>query len=292
MVVSCNNPCPMSPSAKSLILDLLSTLRRGTMPVQALVTAGTLFGIADNALRVALARLLAAGLVERDERGQYRLGGHARPLDTRVHGWRKLGERLVPWDDRWLAVHTGGMDPRASARTLRRRERALGVLGFECLERDLHLRPANLAPGVSGIRRELEALGLESGALVFELGSLDPVAEARARGLWDEASLLAAYRASRADLEESERQLRHLEPDEARVESFLLGGRVLRQLALDPLLPEPILPSGEREALIDAMQRYDRLGRACWAGFLERFGVPTQGTPADTRAGEDAVLLH
>ena len=50
------------------------------------------------------------------------------------------------------------------------------------------------------------------------------------------------------------------------VESFLLGGRVIRQLVLDPLLPEPILPVGERDALAGAMRRYDRLGRACWAG--------------------------
>ena len=42
----------------------------------------------------------------------------------------------------------------------------------------------------------------------------------------------------------------------------------LRQLVLDPLLPEPIVPAAERRALIEAMQRYDRLGRTAWAGWL------------------------
>ena len=36
----------MKPTAKSLVLDLLSTLQRGTMPVRALVDAGALFGLA------------------------------------------------------------------------------------------------------------------------------------------------------------------------------------------------------------------------------------------------------
>ena len=71
----------MRPTAKSLILDLLSTLRRGSMPVRALVAAGSFFGIEENALRVALTRLLARGLVERDERGQYRAGSRAGALD-------------------------------------------------------------------------------------------------------------------------------------------------------------------------------------------------------------------
>ena len=34
----------MTPTAKSLVLDLLATVRRGTVPVRALVRAGELFG--------------------------------------------------------------------------------------------------------------------------------------------------------------------------------------------------------------------------------------------------------
>jgi len=44
------------PTAKSLTIDLLSTLRGGSMPVRALVASGALFGIAENNVRVTLAR--------------------------------------------------------------------------------------------------------------------------------------------------------------------------------------------------------------------------------------------
>ena len=57
----------MHPTARSLILDLLSTLRRGTMPVRALVEAGALLGIEENNIRVSLARLYASHRIERDE---------------------------------------------------------------------------------------------------------------------------------------------------------------------------------------------------------------------------------
>jgi phenylacetic acid degradation operon negative regulatory protein len=68
------------------------------------------------------------------------------------------------------------------------------------------------------------------------------------------------------------------------VESFQLGGDAIRRLALDPLLPDALLPSAERAQLLAAMRRYDRAGRACWAGFLGGFGVvPAPGAPVDLR---------
>ena len=62
------------PTGKSLTLDLLSTLRGGSMPIAALVAAGEVFGLGEGSIRVAVTRLLAAGQIERDERGRYRLG--------------------------------------------------------------------------------------------------------------------------------------------------------------------------------------------------------------------------
>jgi hypothetical protein len=66
------------------------------------------------------------------------------------------------------------------------------------------------------------------------------------------------------------------------VESFELGGNAIRQLALDPLLPDALLPGCERELLLETMLRYDRAGRACWARFLGGFGVGGR-TAAETR---------
>ena len=280
----------MAPTAKSLILDLLSTLKGGTMPVSALVQAGELFGIAENSVRVALARLVTGGQVDRDERGRYRLGAQSAPIDRLVTSWRRLGERLRSWNDDWIGVHSAGL-PRSAERPVRRRERALRFLGFRELAPGLAIRPDNLRGGAAAAREELQSLGLEAGALVFELRALDPATDARARGRWDVAALCAGYRQSLADLAASEQHLQIVSEAEGMVESFLLGGRVIRQLVLDPLLPEPIVPVAERDALVVALRRYDRLGRACWTAFLERHGVLGGSTPADTRIADGASRL-
>jgi phenylacetic acid degradation operon negative regulatory protein len=280
----------VTPSAKSLILDLLSTLRHGTMPVAALVEAGALFGLAENNVRVALARLLAAGRVERDERGCYRLGPAAAAVNREVGSWRRIEARMRPWTPgRWLAAHTGSLD--GSVRARRPRERALRFLGFAELQPGLALRPANLREPAEATRARLQSLGLEPEAVVGVLSDLPPAAEARARRLWDAAELARGYRESRAALVSSERRLGALPEGEAMVASFLLGGRVMRQLVFDPLLPEPIVPAAERHALAAALRRYDRLGRSCWAEFLGRHGVPSLRAPANTRSPDGAAPL-
>jgi len=68
--------------------------------------------------------------------------------------------------------------------------------------------------------------------------------------------------------------LRLVKSADALVESFLLGGRAIRTLALDPLLPEALVPSAERRALVEAMQRYDRVGRRLWAEFTPATSSP------------------
>ena len=269
------------PTARSLILDLLSTLRRGSMPVAALVQAGALFGLAEGSVRVALSRLLADAHVERDERGCYRLGAAAAPVQARVAGWRALDRRTRPWDGGWIGVEApAGSARRGAARDV---ARALRLLGFEKLSAGLHLRPANLREGVSELRATLRGLGLPETALVFALAELDPADDARARGLWDGPALVARYRSARAGLARSGARLPTLPAEEAMAESFLLGGRVLQQLVLDPLLPAPLVDEGERLALVESMRDYDRLGREAWADFLGRFGVPHRAAPADTR---------
>lgn len=276
--------------ARSLILDLLSTLRRGSMPVRALVEAGALLGVAEGSVRVGLTRLLANRLVERDERGSYRLGAGARAVSERVAGWRQLEERVQPWDGAWLAVlATAGdaarrVDPARPGRADRRgHARALRLLGFRELSRGVAVRPDNLAGGSEAVRAELARLGLAPGAIVAELRGLDAVTEKRARGLWDVAALVDGYRRGVRALDTSRRRLASRAEADAMVESFRLGGAWLRELALDPLLPEPIVPAGERAALVAAMRRYDEAGRACWAPFLARHGVRHRRAPADTR---------
>lgn len=271
------------PSPRSLALDLISTLRGESMPVGALVAAGALFGIQENGMRVALTRLLAAGALARDERGRYRLGPAAEALNERVVAWRSLEDRVCRWEGRWLAVHCAGL-PRGRGAAAKRAARALRLLGFAQFARDLALRPDNLRGGVAGVREELRGLGLPARAEVFALSALDADAEQRARGLWDTAALRAGYARSRLALAKSEARLERATEEAAMVESFRLGGRVIRELVSDPLLPEPLVPAAERRALATALRRYDRVGRRIWAGFMARYGAPHAALPTDGSA--------
>jgi len=275
-------------SPRSFILDLLSTLKRGTMPVAALVEAGALFGIGAGSLRVALARLLASGQVSRDRRGRYRLAEGARPVAARVASWRDLGERTRRWDGSWVGVHPARTDPRDGRAERRGRERALRFLGFRTLADGLAVRPDNLRPDVDALRAELHALGLPTSDLVLQIRHLDGRTDDRARRLWDTAGLRAGHRQRARSLARSTVRLAGAPERIAMVESFLVGGRAVGELSLDPLLPEEICCGRERHALLAAMKQYDRLGRAAWASFLRRHDVPHLRGPLDSRIAMQA----
>jgi phenylacetic acid degradation operon negative regulatory protein len=244
-LINSNISFPMNLTPKSLILDLLSTLGGRSMPVRALVDAAALFAIEENSLRVALTRLLAARTVERDERGEYRLGKNAHAVQHQVVSWRHIEERLRPWRGGWVGLSTAG-SARGARSELRHRERALRFFGF----------------------RELT--------------------DGRARELWDARTLVADYRRSSAELAASEARLPALSARAAMVESFLLGGRVIRQLVLDPLLPEPIVDAAERRALATAMRRYDKLGHACWRAFFADYRLTSLRAPVDSNIHQDS----
>jgi len=269
-----------TPAAKSLILDLLATLRPGAaMPVGLLVEAGELFGLSANNVRVSAARLLANGHIGRDDRGSYRLGAKAQPVGQRVRSWRELDRRTRLWSGEWIGVLPG----RTSRSAAKQRQRALHLAGFRTLRDGLWIRPDNLAASVAELRGELELLGLASTDLVFALRNLGTADERRARACWDVAALRRCYRELAAEITAATRRLPELPAEAAMVESFLLGGRALRQLVQDPLLPDEICPSGERDALLNAMKEYDRLGRLAWADLLKRWSVPYLRAPLNGR---------
>jgi phenylacetic acid degradation operon negative regulatory protein len=243
------------------------------------------FGISAESIRVALVRLRSRGTIAHNERGQYSLAPAAQPVQAHVAAWTRIEERLVPWRGGWIGVHTAGL-PRGDRASARRRERALQFLGFRRLAPHLHIRPDNLKGGVDAVRGELHGLGLTPAALVYALAQLDPASEARARALWDGGALRRAYRAGCAALARSANRLAQMAAPAAMVESFVLGGRMIRQLALDPLLPEPIVPAAERAALVEAMRDYDRRGRECWRPFMTAQGAP------HLRAPRTAVAAH
>ncbi len=273
----------MNLTAKTFVLDLLSTLRGGTMPVRALIAAGAHFDISENNLRVGLARLLASGRIERDERGQYRLGQEAAAIRSHVTAWHSIPERTVAWEGSWVGVQRGRSGATLTAR--RRDERALRFFGFRRLVSGLDVRPNNLRGGVDEVRQRLHTLGLAADAVIFEMSGLDERTEKQARALWNVGQLRAGYRRALENLASSTRRLPELGEAAAMSESFRVGGSIIRQLVVDPLLPEPIVPESERVAVVEAMRRYDKLGRACWSRFMREVGAPHLQAPADTRMG-------
>ncbi len=272
----------MEITAKSLILDLL-TATDGPVPVRAPMRVATLFGITENNVRVTLARLLARGMVERDERGQYRISEKAAAVRDHVASWANMEERMAPWGGGWIGVHTAGL-PRSDRAALSRRLRAFELLGFREMEPDLWLRPDNLRGGVKAMRVRLCELGLDPEALVFVLSGMEWESDERARGLWNVRALQAGYRKMRDTLQRSAKRLPKLPVEKSVVESFVLGGECLRQLALDPLLPEPILPGNERRRFIKEMRLYDRLGREFWWQFMREHAEEMSSPPVQVHA--------
>jgi len=243
----------------------------------------TLFGITENNVRVTLARLLARGVVERDERGRYRISAEASGVQRHVASWEKLEDRMVAWDGGWIGVHTAGL-PKSNRAASSRRLRAFDLLGLKEMQPDLWVRPDNLRGGIEAMRNRLDDLGLEPGALVCLLTELDRRTEGRARRLWNVQALQGGYRKMRGSLQRSAERLPGIPLEKSIVESFVLGGECLRQVALDPLLPEQILPAGERRRFIKELQRYDRIGREYWWRFMREHAEEIYSPPIQAHA--------
>src|SRR5690606_4769938 len=106
----------------------------------------------------------------------------------------------------------------------------------------------NLRGGVEAIRQRLYALGLEQGAPVFLADGFDPERRTRLPALWDGNGLNQLYRQQQALLSRWLERADQLAPEDAARESFLLGGRAIRHIVFDPLLPAP---------LVDVQARHD-----------------------------------
>jgi len=253
----------VKPTAKRIILELLSATDGHEAASSSLVGAGKLLGVAENSVRVTLTRLVADGTLELTGRGSYQLGRSAAALTRQVTSWRELERQVRRWDGAWVCVQAGttGGDRGAA----RRRERALRLLGFRALDRTLSLRPDNLEGGVPALRERLYALGLEDRALVFRAAEFDDDTAGRARRLWDADRLTQAYHQTRDRIDRWLVAVTDLPPRTAAREAFFFGGDVLRMILFDPLLPEPLVDVAARRALVDAARRLDTAGRRLWA---------------------------
>lgn len=253
----------MQPTSRQLILNLLLAAGENGQTVRATIESCALFGIRENNVRVALARLTAAGFIEPAERGVYKLGRRAVALASDVITWRRAEERVGEWSGSWVTVHVGSLG-RSNRVALRARDRAMAMLGLRELDRGLHVRPDNLVGGVGEVRSRLHRLGLDEAAAVFVATDFDTSRESRARTLWDGRALTRGYRSTRRRLERWLDRAGSLDPRAAAREAYLLGNEAIRLLVFDPLLPAPLVDVDERRAFAQAVRRHDEAGRACW----------------------------
>lgn len=164
-------------------------------------------------------------------------------------------------------VSTGGLG-RSDRVALRRRDRALALMGFKSLDSGLCVRPDNLKGHAAGVRERLHRLGLGQSVPVFTATDLDADLDARARSLWKGHAMTQGYIQSRQKLEEWLTRWQDLALEVAARESYLLGSEVIRQLVFDPLLPDPLVDGQARRAFAQSVLTFDQTGHDIWRRLL------------------------
>jgi phenylacetic acid degradation operon negative regulatory protein len=69
-------------------------------------------------------------------------------------------------------------------------------------------------------------------------------------------------------LEQSARRLHRMSQDAALVETLSVGRSVIRDIVLDPFLPEELVDVTARQAMIQGMIAYDEIANKMWQDFL------------------------
>lgn len=244
-------------TARSIIASTLLGTHPPRMPAALLVRSCALFGLRENAARVALTRMLAAGEVTVDD-SWYELVGRLRDRQRRQDRSRTgLGPDSA-WDGTWLlGVVTGEARSAADRAELRR---VLAQHRFAEWREGVWARPDNLDGGSA----------LEHRACEFVPGCHPPQPKALAVGLFGVAPWSDRARVLVDDLARTQRALR---PGDGRAlaEAFVVSADVLRHLQADPLLPTELLPSrwpGER--LRQRYEEFDESFQAIWRTHLRR----------------------
>ncbi len=260
-------------SARRLVLWLLNVSGRIEEPIAHLVAAGRLFDIEPSSMRMAVGRLMKEGLLESQERGRYKIGPKAEALRSRLRGWKTALDQTKPWTGEWLAVHTGHLG-RTDRKQLRSRTRAFNLLGFAEAVPGLWFRPANLKASPAEVRERLISLGLDEGALVLLIGSVECDTQFQPEQLWPAQKLEPRYREAIAAMSASTAEVPDMSRPEAARETLLVGQMVLHLINLDPLLPEELIDRSLLSQMIEDMRSYNRLGLECWQAFYKQTDQP------------------
>lgn len=258
-------------NCSTVVLDALSVLDPEPLPVRLLVRLAALFGLTQNAARVAIFRLVEAGKLEATSRraaAAYRLTARTRALNRYVRAAALVRPRTVRWRGEWLQVLLSLREDRRGGRG--RLTTALEVFHLASPHRGVWMRPCNLVEGPEELSARFRELGVLSRLDVLTCRFTDPRRERELAGrLWPLRRLGGAYERAADRLEESEQRLRSLPAEEALRETWRLGGEAIRLLFRDPLLPPELLPPGwPGPRLRRTYARYSRAGFRLWRSYF------------------------
>jgi phenylacetic acid degradation operon negative regulatory protein len=214
-------------TARSVIASTLL----GTTPPRAtsarLVRSCSLFGFHENAARVALSRMVAAGELAAAD-GSYELIGHLRARQVRQLRSRRGEAQTTAWDTTWCLAVVGGEARSAADRVELRR--TLRLLRFAEWREGVWIRPAYNLDSVAS-----------TADCTFVPGAQPPDPVGLARSLFALAQWKTDARALMKDMAPLQRRLARADKTSL-TDAFVLNASVLRHLQADPLLPTELLP--------------------------------------------------
>ena len=244
-------------TARSVVASTLLGLHPPRLSARLLVASGELFGIAENATRTALSRMVAAGeLVAVD--GTYALTGRLLERQTRQDASRRPVAR--GGDGTWeMAVVTRERRSAGERAALRS---AMAALNLAELREGVWMRPANLDPD-----RQPAARAVTSAQCTTFVARPDGDPARLAAGLWDLDRWSSEAELLRARMSEV---LPSLDTGDQSVfaPAFELAAVVLRHLVADPMLPPSLLPSQWPGPLLRSeYDTYDRAFTRLWRSW-------------------------
>ena len=251
----------MKPS--SVILDLLRTFPDRGASAKLILATGKMFGVSDNAIRVNLSRLTAKGVIDKLDRGHYRISQQSTPLNDFVEEWRLGEKRRKSWKkNSWLCLV---MDNNLSGEC----QRNIGYFGFRKIQPGLWVRPDNLKLESTDLLKRLRNIGIPSDVILLAASQFAEDNAEQWFGFFNIEQLDQQYADMNQKLHNSLAKLANQTNDAAKKETFLLGGAAIQMLIKDPLIPEQIQAPAMREALWQTMLEYDKCGRDIWAAQLK-----------------------
>ena len=255
-----------SVTAKSLILDLLRASKPQALPVRVLVATAAIFDISENALRVNLNRLIKRDVISTDSRGYYQVSAATSPLRNWVSTWRDGEQRMRPWQQEWLNLQISSEMRNKASEQL---QRAAYRFGFRPLWDNSWVRPDNLAMSTTDLRQLLTQLSDQEDFMLCIVSRFDSTSDLTR--LWPLAGLEEGYQRHINALNESIAHIKTVDTAQRFRESFVLGGNCIHTLAIDPLLPEPMITGQLRDQLTQLMQTYDTLCRPFWQDLFSQY---------------------